>query len=227
MLVRIPDVLTPDEIAHCRASLEQANWVDGKITAGAQSALAKNNLQVPETGSIARELGDLILGRLGQNPAFLSAALPLRVVPPLFNRYDEGMGFDDHIDNAIRFIGDGQTRVRTDLSCTLFLSEPEEYDGGELTIVDTFGTQRIKLPAGHMVIYPGSSVHRVTPVTRGSRWASFFWVQSMVKDDGQRALLQGLDTSIMHVRADLPDDHEAVIGLTAAYHNLIRMWSEF
>jgi PKHD-type hydroxylase len=226
MLVQIADVLTPDEIAHCRASLDASSWVDGKATAGTQSALAKNNLQIPEMAPVARELGDIILSRLGQNAEFLSAALPLRVVPPLFNRYDVGMGFGDHIDNAIRFVDSGKTRVRTDLSCTLFLSEPEEYDGGELIIADTFGTQSVKLPAGHMVVYPGSSVHRVSAITRGSRWASFFWVQSMVKDDGQRALLQGLDQSIMQARADLSDDHAAVIGLTATYHNLIRMWSE-
>lgn len=224
MLIAIPNVLTPDQVAHARAVLEGSAWVDGRVTAGAQSAQAKNNLQVPETAPQARELGDVILRALGTNEAFVSAALPLRVFPPLFNRYDVGHGFSAHVDNAIRFSG-GQ-RFRTDISCTLFLSEPEDYDGGELTITDTFGEQRVKLPAGHMIVYPGTSLHRVEPVTRGSRWASFFWAQSMVADDGKRALLHGLDQSVMETRAALGDRHEAVLRLTATYHNLLRMWAD-
>ena len=191
MLIAIPDVLTPAQVADARRALEGGEWVDGRVTAGAQSAQAKNNLQVPEGSPVARELGEVILRALGSNEAFVSAALPLRVFPPLFNRYDVGHGFGAHVDNAIRFAG-GQ-RFRTDVSCTLFLTDPADYDGGELVIEDAFGEQRVKLPAGHMIVYPGTSLHRVEPVTRGSRWASFFWVQSMVADDGRRALLHGLD----------------------------------
>ncbi|CAN5152016.1 Fe2+-dependent dioxygenase [soil metagenome] len=224
MLIAIPDVLSPEQVAHARALLEGGEWVDGRVTAGAQSAQAKNNLQAPEGSPVARELGETILRALGSNEAFVSAALPLRVFPPLFNRYDVGHGFGAHVDNAIRFSG-GQ-RFRTDVSCTLFLTEPEEYDGGELVIEDAFGEQRVKLPSGHMIVYPGTSLHRVEPVTRGSRWASFFWVQSMVADDGRRALLHGLDRSVMETREALGDRNPAVLRLTATYHNLLRMWAD-
>ena len=224
MILAIPNVLTSEQLAHARLVLEAAAWVDGKVTAGAQSAQAKNNLQVPEGSPPARELGEMILTALGTNEAFVSAALPLRVFPPLFNRYDVGHGFGAHVDNAIRFAS-GQ-RFRTDISCTLFLSDPADYEGGELVIQDTFGEQSMKLPAGAMIVYPGTSLHRVQPVTRGSRWASFFWAQSMVADDGRRRLLHDLDRSVMEARADLGDKHAAVLRLTAVYHNLLRTWAD-
>lgn len=226
MLVKIESVLSKAEVAHCRSVLEGTQWVDGKITAGAQSALAKHNLQVPEDAPQARALGEIVLRALGRSPGFNSAAVPFRVFPPLFNRYDVGMKFGAHVDNAIRFISGPNIRVRTDLSATLFLTEPEDYDGGELVIEDTYGTQSIKFAAGDMVVYPATSLHRVEEITRGSRWASFFWIQSMVKDDGGRALLYQLDQSIIKTRAELGDKHEAVLGLTAVYHNLLRKWAE-
>lgn len=226
MLVRIPQVLTHEEVAHCRQVLERAAWVDGRVTAGEQSGKAKHNLQVPEDSPQSCELGDIILRALGRNPLFTTAALPLRVFPPLFNRYDVGMTFHAHVDNAIRFLPGAMQRIRTDVSSTLFLTPPEEYDGGELVIEDTYGVQSVKLPAGDMVLYPATSLHRVEPVTRGSRWSSFFWTQSMVKDDGQRRLLYEMDLAIMRTRADLPDNHPGVLGMTAAYHNLLRQWVE-
>ncbi len=224
MLIRIPAVLTPEEVAHCRAVLDAAAWTDGRVTAGAQSALTKNNLQAPEDSAPARELGELILGRLGRNETFVSAGLPLRVFPPLFNRYDEGMSFGAHVDNTIRF--SGPVRFRTDLSATLFLSDPGEYDGGELVIMDTYGEQAVKLPAGDMVLYPASSVHKVQPVTRGSRWASFFWAQSMVADDGRRALLYQMDRAIQDLGRQVGLGDPSVVSLTGAYHNLLRMWGQ-
>ncbi|RJF80654.1 Fe2+-dependent dioxygenase [Oleomonas cavernae] len=226
MLIAIPDLLNPAEVRDLRARLEASPWVDGKVTAGEQSAKAKFNLQVPETSPVARELADRILRALGTNPEFISAAQPLRVYPPLFNRYDTGMKFDAHVDNAIRGVTGHNLRIRTDVSATLFLTPPEDYDGGELIIEDTFGTQPVKLPAGHMVLYPSTSLHKVAPVTRGSRWASFFWVQSMVRDDGERRLLWELDTAIRRLRGELSDDHPSVRSLTATYHNLLRRWAE-
>lgn len=226
MLVKVEAVLSKEEVAHCRSVLEGTQWVDGKITAGAQSALAKHNLQVPEDAPQARALGELVLRALARSQGFNSAAVPFRVFPPLFNRYDVGMSFGAHVDNAIRFIAGPNVRVRTDLSATLFLSEPEAYDGGELVIEDTYGTQSVKFAAGDMVLYPATSLHRVEEITRGSRWASFFWIQSMVKDDGARTLLYQLDQSIIKTRADLGDKHDAVLGLTAVYHNLLRKWAE-
>ena len=226
MLVKIESVLTKEEVAHCRSVLEGTQWVDGRITAGAQSALAKHNLQVPEDAPQARELGEIVLRALGRNLAFSSAAVPFRVFPPLFNRYDVGMKFGAHVDNAIRFIAGPNIRVRTDLSATLFLTPPGDYDGGELVIQDTYGEQSVKFAAGDMVLYPASSLHRVEPVTRGSRWASFFWIQSMVKEDGARTMLYQLDQSIISTRKELGDTHEAVLGLTAVYHNLLRRWAE-
>ena len=225
MLIRIPQLLTAAEVAHCRAVLEAAEWTDGRATAGEQSARAKFNLQVPETAPQARELGEIVLRALGRNAEFTAAALPLRVYPPMFNRYDAGMTFRAHVDNAIRHVPGGG-RLRTDVSSTLFLTPPGDYDGGELVIEDSYGTQSVKLEAGDLVLYPATSLHSVTPVTRGSRWASFFWTQSMVKDDGQRSLLYGLDQGIRRIRADLPDDHAGVLTLTAAYHNLLRQWVE-
>lgn len=226
MLVKIENVLSKAEVAQCCAVLEGTQWVDGKITAGAQSALAKHNLQVPEDAPQARALQDVILRALGRSQGFNSAAVPFRVFPPLFNRYDVGMKFGAHVDNAIRFIAGPNIRVRTDLSATLFLTEPEDYYGGELVIEDTYGTQSIKFAAGDMVLYPATSLHRVEEITRGSRWASFFWIQSMVKDDGGRALLYQLDQSIIKTRTELGDKHDAVLGLTAVYHNLLRKWAE-
>lgn len=226
MLVKCEAVLTKEEVAHCRSVLEDTQWVDGKVTAGVQSAIAKHNLQVPEEAPQARALGEIVLRALARSQTFNSAAIPFRVFPPLFNRYDVGMKFGAHVDNAIRFIPGPNIRVRTDLSATLFLTGPEEYEGGELVIEDTYGTQSVKFAAGDMVLYPATSLHRVEEITRGSRWASFFWIQSMVKDDGGRTLLYNLDQSIIKTRAALGDRHEAVLGLTAVYHNLLRKWAE-
>lgn len=224
MLVTIPDVLKPEEVAHIRRVLESTEWVDGRVTAGEQAVKVKKNLQVPIESPIAQELGQIVLRALANTPKFMTAALPLRVLPPMFNRYDEGMTFGAHVDGSIRAPG-GQ-RMRTDVSSTLFLTPPEDYDGGELVVHDTYGTHSVKLPAGHLVVYPATSMHSVTPVTRGSRWASFFWTQSMVRDDWRRHMLYDLDLSIMSIRSRLPDDDPAVVGLTAHYHNLIRAWAE-
>ena len=226
MLIRVPDVLTKEQVAECRRVLGSADWIDGKVTAGTQSALAKSNLQVPESAPQARQLGEMILRALGPHPLFNAAALPFRVFPPLFNRYDEGMTFKPHVDNAIRYVIQANMRLRTDVSVTLFLSDPSEYDGGELIIEDTYGEHTVKLPAGHMVLYPAASLHRVAPIKRGTRWASFFWVQSMVKDDGKRRELFELDRAIQETRAALGDAHHAAVALTGTYHNLLRRWSE-
>jgi len=226
MLVTIPDVLKPDEVAHIRRVLEGTNWVDGRSTAGDQAAKVKHNLQVPPDSQAAQELGQIVLRALSVNQKFMTAALPLRVLPPMFNRYDVGMTFGAHVDGSVRSIPGSGMRMRTDVSSTLFLTPPEDYDGGELVVHDTYGTHTVKLPAGHMVVYPATSMHSVTPVTRGSRWASFFWTQSLVKDDWRRNMLYDLDVSIMSIRTRLPDDDPAVVGLTAHYHNLVRHWSE-
>lgn len=227
MLIHVPDILTPDEVAHCRAVLEASPWADGKLTAGDLAIKSKNNLQIPVDSDIARDLGDIVLRALGRNPVYNSAVLPLRVLPPMFNRYDVGMTFGAHTDNAIRHIpGAGGMRMRADVSTTIFLTDPEDYDGGELVVQDTYGTQKVKLPAGHMVVYPSSSLHLVTPVTRGSRWASFFWAQSMVREDDKRAMLYNLDTAIREARATMGDDTDAVQRLVSHYHNLVRLWAE-
>lgn len=226
MIVRIPGLLPPAEVAYCRSVLDSAAWVDGKVTAGEQSAMAKHNLQIPEQAPESRALGDIIMRALAGNASFATAALPLRVFPPLFNRYDPGMQFLPHVDNAIRSSAAHGVRIRTDLSATLFLTEPEDYEGGELLVRDTFGTHSIKLPAGDMVLYPATSLHCVSRITRGSRWASFFWIQSMVKDDGERALLYELDMGIIETRKNLPVDHPAVLALTSSYHNLLRRWAD-
>jgi PKHD-type hydroxylase len=225
MILRIPDVLTPEQVAEARQILEQAEWVDGRVTAGHQSAKAKDNMQIPEGSPAARQLGEMILGALGRNPLFISAAVPLRVFPPLFNRYSGGQSFGTHVDNAIRQVPGTPHRIRTDLSATLFFAGPDEYDGGELTIEDTYGVQSVKLPPGHMILYPATSLHHVTPVTRGARISSFFWIQSMIRDDGQRSLLFDLDTGIQRLAADHPD-HPSAIQLTGVYHNLLRQWAE-
>jgi PKHD-type hydroxylase len=224
MLLHIEALLTPEQVAKCRETLAAQSWVDGKITAGEQSAQAKRNLQVPEDAPAARELGEMILGALGRNPTFISAALPLRVFPPLFNRYDEGMAFDTHVDNSIRFAG--SVRFRTDLSATLFLTDPADYDGGELIVEDSYGEHAVKLSAGDMILYPASSLHRVAPITRGARWASFFWAQSMVKSDEQRTLLWSLDNAIQALTVKVGQTDPEVISLTGTYHNLLRMWAE-
>jgi PKHD-type hydroxylase len=225
MLLQIPDVLTREQVIHARRLLDAAEWVDGKVTAGHQSALAKDNMQLPEDHPVARQLGDAILAALQRNPLFVSAALPLRVFPPLFNRYQGGQSFGNHVDNAVRQVTGTSLRIRTDLSATLFLAEPSEYDGGELMVEDTYGVHSIKLPAGHLILYPSTSLHNVKPVTRGVRIASFFWIQSMVRDDGERTLLFDLDSAIQRVAANSPGN-ESAVQLTAVYHNLLRRWAD-
>jgi PKHD-type hydroxylase len=225
VLLTIPDLLSAVRVAHARQLLDDAVWVDGRVTAGIQSARAKENEQLPEDHPAAREIGSMILDALGQNPLFVSAALPLKVFPPLFNRYRGGHAFGTHVDNAIRQVPGTPHRIRTDLSATLFLSSPEEYDGGELQVEDTYGLHSVKLPAGDMVLYPSTSLHHVRPVTSGIRVASFFWIQSMVRDDGARTLLFDLDTAIQRVNLDTPA-HAAAVPLTGVYHNLLRRWSE-
>jgi PKHD-type hydroxylase len=225
MILHIPKVLDEQQVACCRETMERANWVDGRVTAGYQSTVVKDNRQLPEDSPEARQLGDMIVGALERCPLFITAALPLRVFPPLFNRYEVGETFGAHLDNSIRQIPGTGYRIRTDLSATLFLSKPDDYDGGELVIDDVFGAHSVKLPAGDMVLYPASSLHHVTPVTHGVRFASFFWVQSMVRDDGQRALLFDLDVAINKVNQTLPH-HAAVVELTNCYHNLLRRFAE-
>ena len=225
MLLQVPKVLDADQVAQCRRMLDEADWADGRITAGYQSAQAKHNLQLPEDAPVARELGDMILAALQRSPLFLSASLPLKVFPPLFNRYAGGHAFGSHVDNAIRQVRGTPHRIRTDLSATLFLSAPDEYVGGELVVEDTFGTHAVKLPAGDMILYPASSLHLVRPVTRGTRTASFFWIQSMVRDDGERTLLYDLDRATQQVHRDLPDS-PAALQLTGIYHNLLRRWAD-
>jgi PKHD-type hydroxylase len=225
MLLEIPDVLTPEQVGDARRLLEQADWVDGRVTAGHQSARAKHNEQLPETHPAVEEIGDVILTALQRHPLFIAAALPLRVFPPLFNRYKGGQSFGSHVDNAIRQIGHTGHRIRTDLSATLFLNAPEDYDGGELLVEDTYGVHSVKLPAGHLVLYPSASLHRVQAVTRGERLASFFWIQSMVRDDGERTLLFDLDVAIQRLNQDVAD-HPSTVQLTGVYHNLLRKWAE-
>jgi PKHD-type hydroxylase len=225
MLLAVPDVLTAEEVAEARHTLDAGEWVDGRATAGHQSARSKDNRQLPEGSPAARKLGDVVVAALQRSPLFVSAALPLRVFPPLFNRYEAGESFGTHVDNAIRQVTGTPHRVRTDLSATLFLSRPDEYDGGELTVEDTYGVHSVKLPAGHLVLYPASSLHHVRPVTRGARLASFFWIQSMVRDDGERTLLFDLDTAIQRLAAEAPD-HPSTVQLTGVYHNLLRRWAD-
>lgn len=225
MLITIPDVLTADELAQARAALDAAQWVDGKVTAGYQAQSVKENLQLPEGHPTAVKLGEVVLAALARSPLFLSAALPLKVFPPMFNRYMGGGHFGTHVDTAIRAMASTGQRIRTDLSATLFLTAPDEYDGGELLVEDTYGVHKVKLPAGHMVLYPATSLHRVTPVTRGARVASFFWIQSMIRMDGDRTLLYDLDTAIQRLAKDAPG-HPAGVQLTGVYHNLLRRWAE-
>ncbi|HEX5788337.1 MAG TPA: Fe2+-dependent dioxygenase [Woeseiaceae bacterium] len=224
MLLAIPDVLSPQDVRHFRQRLDEADFADGNITAGHQSRGVKHNQQLPEDSPVARELRSRLLDALDASLLFLSAALPARVFPPLFNRYGVGESFGNHVDNALRQVRGTTERVRTDLSATLFLSEPGEYDGGELVVEDTYGTQAVKLPAGHLILYPGTSVHRVMPVTRGTRVASFFWVQSLVREDAQRRILFDMDMAIVRLRKDV-GDNAALVSLTNTYHNLLRRWS--
>jgi len=225
MLLEIADVLTPQQVTQMRARCESAPWIDGNATSGHQSAQAKYNEQLVEDSPAARELGAVILEALGRSPLFFSAALPKQVFPPLFNRYREGMTFGSHVDGAIRTHERERLRMRTDISATLFLSAPDEYDGGELLIEDTYGVQRVELAAGSMVLYPATSLHRVEPIRRGVRLASFFWVQSLVRLDAQRALLFDLDMAIIRLTRDHPGD-PALVSLVGVYHNLLRMWAE-
>jgi PKHD-type hydroxylase len=225
MLLHVPHVLTPDQVADLRRHLDSTDWVDGRATVGGQGALVKRNRQLDEFSPVGQALGHGVLKALLANPLYLSAALPLRHMPPLFNRYEGGEHYGLHVDGAIRSVPGTTLQMRTDLSCTLFLAGPHEYDGGELEIVDTYGTHEVKLPAGDLVLYPSSSLHRVHPVTRGARVASFFWVQSLVRDTAQRRQLFELDQNIQSLRAQV-GDNEAVLGLTGHYHNLLRLWSE-
>jgi len=225
MLITIPDVLSVGEVAQARAKLDAAEWVDGKVTAGYQAQRVKDNHQLPEGHPVTVELGEMVLGALARSPLFMSAALPLRVFPPMFNRYTGGGHFGTHVDTAIRAMVTTGQRIRTDISATLFLSAPEEYDGGELLVEDTYGSHSVKLPAGHMVLYPATSLHRVEPVARGARVASFFWIQSMIRSDGDRSLLFDLDTAIQRLAVDVPGN-AAGVQLTGVYHNLLRRWAE-
>jgi PKHD-type hydroxylase len=226
MMLHIPRVLNGEQVRRCHEILRTTAWVDGRVTAGDQSGRTKHNLQVPEDSPEARAPGDIVIKALGDSPLFMSAALPLKVYPPLFNRYVPGMGFGAHIDNAIRISPVTGARYRTDLSCTLFLTDPEDYDGGELVIEDGYAPRSVKLPAGDMILYPATTIHRVNPISRGERWASFFWVQSMVEDGARRSVLHDLDQAIIAARRDLGDDHPAAVSLVGVYHNLIRMWSQ-
>lgn len=224
MMLHVPGVLSKDQARALRAKIDAAEWADGNATSGAQAALAKRNRQLPEESAAAREAGAIVLDALGKSALFFAAALPAKVFPPLFNRYEGGERFDTHVDNAVRLKGD--LKLRSDLSATLFLSEPEEYDGGELSVEDTYGVHQVKLPAGDLILYPASSLHHVTPVTRGARVASFFWIQSMVREDAKRALLLQMDLDIQMLARDLGNDHARIVSLTGAYHNLLRMWAE-
>jgi PKHD-type hydroxylase len=225
MLLTIPDILTSSQITEARQLLDHAEWVDGKVTAGYQSAKAKDNQQIPEGHPAAQQIGRVILSALGNSPLFIAAALPAQIFPPLFNRYTGGHSFGTHVDNAIRQVPGTPHRIRTDISVTLFFSAPEEYDGGELCIEDTYGLQKVKLPAGHMVLYPATSLHHVRPVTRGARICSFFWIQSMVRDDARRSILFDLDLGIQRLNRDSPNNPVAV-QFTGVYHNLLRQWAE-
>jgi len=225
MLLEIPNVFTAEEAAKIRQTLAQANWVDGKVTAGYISAQVKQNAQLAQDDPLAGQIGNLIIQRLTQNPVFMSGALPRRILPPLFNRYEGGQAFGFHVDNSVRKFPDAAERMRTDLSATLFFSEPQDYDGGELIIRDTFGERSVKLAAGSLVLYPGTSLHKVTPVTRGARISSFFWIESMIREDSQRALLFDMDIAVQRLARDDPD-HPSVVELTGVYHNLVRRWAD-
>lgn len=225
MILAIPSVLSPEQVADARRQMDSAEWIDGRVTAGHQSSRTKDNVQLPESSPVARKLGDTIIAALEHSALFVSAALPLKIFPPLFNRYGTGQSFGIHVDNAVRQIRGTPHRVRTDLSATLFLSGPDEYDGGELIVEDTYGPHSVKLPAGHMVLYPASSLHKVQPITRGARVASFFWIQSMIRGDAERTILFDMDQAIQRLNRDSPN-HPSAVQLTGVYHNLLRRWAE-
>jgi len=226
MMLAVPDLLDSGGVARVRALIDAADWVDGNVTSGHQSALAKRNRQLPEDSAVARKAGGIVLDALGQSPLFVAAALPLKIFPPLFNRYEGGEAFGTHVDNAVRIHRASEFRVRSDLSATLFLEEPDAYEGGELVVEDNLGVHAVKLPAGHLLLYPASSLHRVEPVTRGARIASFFWIQSMVRDDAARTILFDLDRSIQALAVERGQDNGEIIRLTGIYHNLLRRWAE-
>ena len=226
MMIQIPEVLTRTQVGEVRRLIDAAEWVDGNVTSGQQAALAKRNRQLPEESNAAKRAGELVLDALGRHPLFLAAALPAKVWPPLFNRYSAGEQFGMHVDNAVRVKRGGVERLRSDLAATLFLSDPSTYDGGELTVEDTYGAHAVKLAAGDLILYPASSLHHVTPVTAGERVASFFWIQSMVRDDGQRRVLFDLDAAVQRLVAELGQGHASVVALTGTYHNLLRMWAD-
>ncbi len=226
MMIAIPDLLSKAEVERVRAIVDAGEWVDGNITSGPQAALAKDNMQLSEDSDAANRAGRMILDALGRAPLFIAAALPLKIFPPLFNRYSGGQAFGTHVDNAVRIRRGSEFRVRSDLSATLFLADPDSYEGGELLVEDHLGAHRVKLPAGHMLLYPASSLHRVEPVTSGERVASFFWIQSMVRDDGARSLLFDLDSAVQSLAADRGQDDPAIIRLTGIYHNLLRRWAD-
>jgi PKHD-type hydroxylase len=225
MLLRVPQLLNPEELLQLQILMANAAWTDGKVTAGTQSAQVKRNMQLPEASTEAEAARQIVLKALGRNALFFSAALPKKIYPPLFNQYRDGMDFGAHIDNAVRTHAASGMHVRTDISCTLFLADPDTYEGGELVVEDTYGHQMVKLPAGDMVLYPGTSLHHVRPVTSGARIACFFWLQSMIRDDAQRTLLFDMDAAIATLRQQMGDT-AAVIRLTGSYHNLIRMWAD-
>jgi len=225
MLLRIPGVIAAEDVAAIRARIDAGRWVDGNVTSGHQSAQSKYNEQLPEDSAEARESGERIMAALGKSPLFFSAALPKQVYPPLFNRYQGDMQFGNHVDGAMRVHPPTGRRIRTDISATLFLTDPNDYDGGELTVEDTYGVHAVKLPAGDMVIYPATSLHRVTPVTRGTRVSSFFWIESMIRDDAQRSLLFDMDMALVRLNQQTPG-HASLVSLTGCYHNLLRMWGE-
>jgi PKHD-type hydroxylase len=225
MLIHIPEVLSKQQVAEFRTALATAGWTDGRATVGVQGAQVKKNRQLPVDNPVARQLGEIILTALYANPLFMSAALPLRIVPPLFNAYAGGEHYGFHVDGAIRLVPGSNLSLRTDVSSTLFLSEPEEYDGGELIVQDTYGSHEVKLPAGDLILYPSTSLHQVAPVTQGERVCSFFWAQSMVKDDWQRNMLHELDCNIQLLRQKLGDSEE-IVSLTGHYHNLLRQWAQ-
>ena len=226
MMIQIPEVLTGAQVAEIRRLIDAAEWIDGNATSGPQAALAKRNRQLPEDSPAAKRAGEIVLDALGRNALFLAAALPAKVWPPLFNRYGAGEQFAMHVDNAVRIKRGGVERLRSDLSATLFLADPADYEGGELTVEDTYGAHYVKLAAGDLIVYPASSVHHVAPVTSGERVASFFWIQSMIRDDARRRVLFEMDAAVQRVAHELGQAHDSVVALTGTYHNLLRMWAE-
>lgn len=226
MMLHVPGVLSAAEVADLRALIDAAEWEDGNATSGKQSRLAKNNRQLPEASDAARDGGALVREAVTKSALFMAAALPHTVYPPLFNRYGGGETFGDHVDNALRFQRHQNVRIRTDLSATLFLADPDSYDGGELVVEDTYGAHEVKLPAGDLILYPATSLHRVLPVTRGERVASFFWIQSLIRNDAQRAVLFDIDVAIQNLAQEVGLGAPAIVSLTGTYQNLLRMWAE-